>query len=161
MRQAKRGNSGSTVKLCVSVGILVLMAATGCAGETSQSTRPAETAEAFATRFLEVVIRDLDRGAALNMLCAEGAVYHEANTDLQIEFWSGEAVTIPPHDFRAVHSITLSPDVAGEWPVTKVWVAFGYTYDFEGKDIDIDMSDGWEIYVTELEDGYCASPWAG
>lgn len=117
-----------------------------------------ETAEQAALRFIETVTRLHSREQAYPMLCAEGYPYHQPNVNREIEFWSRPEVMVQPHDFRVVKSLVLPPDVADDY---KIWVAFRYTYRYQGKPIDIDLSDGWTVYVTQRADGYCISPWAG
>ncbi|HYN87391.1 MAG TPA: hypothetical protein VER55_02615 [Ardenticatenaceae bacterium] len=120
-----------------------------------------DTAETVAVRFLETVVLDHDYARARPMLCADGLEYHEANTRTQIAFWSGEDVVVPPHDFRVVRRVELPRERTGAPHTVKVWVAFRYTYLYNGEAREIDMSDGWALYVTVLDGTYCVSPWAG
>jgi hypothetical protein len=151
------------VYLIVAVAELAVVVLLGIVAlrPADNTRRSDETAEQFAIRFVKAVTRDLDRVTVNRMLCADGYQYHEANMAQQITFWSGPEVITPPHDFRLVRSLQLPAEITGPRPEYKIWVAFRYRYLYQGKLLDIDMSDGWRIYVTWLDEGYCASPWAG
>lgn len=138
--------------------ILLLL---GCAevGEPG-IVQPAESADEFALRFIKTVTLDHDRDRAAEMLCRVDYAYLKANTDTQIDFWQRPEVVVQPHDFRVVKSVTLPNYDVESSPTHKVWVAFKYTYLYEGKEIDIDISDGYHIYLERLGGGFCAMPLA-
>ncbi len=156
--QTARLIAGSAALLAVLAGGLLV----GLAGRRANPNgRRAESPGEFAIRFMETVTRDHDRQRAIGLLCADGFVYHQPNTEAQINFWSGPEVLVAPHDFKVVQTLQLPADVSPDYPMYKVWVAFRYTYLFEGQEKDISLDDGWEIYVSEIDGLYCASPWAG
>ena len=70
-------------------------------------------------------------------------------------------VTVPAYDLSVVRSEEHPPFYSAGWPVLKVWIGYQYAYKYQGVETVRRESEGVPIYVTLLEDGYCASPWAG
>jgi hypothetical protein len=121
----------------------------------------AETPEHYALRFAKAVLIDLDDKLATEMLCQDGYPQLRANTDMWLDFWSQDGVVVPPHNIRVARSLDHPPFPSSDRPVRKVYVAYSYSFEYEGTQRDLDYDDGWPIYVTIFEDGYCAAPWGG
>ena len=117
-----------------------------------------ESAEEFALRYIKAVTAEHDREKATEMLCRENYRLLKANLDMQIDLWLRPEVVVQPHDFRVVNSIELPNYDVESSPTHKVWVAYKYTWLYEGKEIDIDLSEGYHIYLDRFEDGFCAMP---
>lgn len=126
--------------------------------------QPSGTPEQFAIKFWQALAEDHDEQLVDSMLCADGYATHRANVAMWIQQWTAPYIKVQPHDFQVARIIKLAPEFSGNNDEYKVWVAFSYTSHYGGKDIQIELNkngDEGGTYITKLDQGYCASPWAG
>ena len=115
-----------------------------------------ETAESFAVRFMETLVRQPDQPEITAMLCPDPWPTEPNMIDLGIL----SAFVDTGRGFRVIRSIVLPSGPNGQSGY-KVWVTLRYRYGEQGHSQNFDPSNGLAVHVIDVGNTYCISPQPG